>query len=171
MRTYRIAAIPGDGIGQEVIAAGIKVLEACARRDGGFAVRVDHFDWGSERYKKTGAFMPENASISQRPNASVGSRARRMSRSNNDVGLRLPSPPFDIRQCATRIYRITSPSGSFWTESEWVIGVESRSTPASARVHKGLPERSRLTSPFSRHRALVTRISVRFELPARGAQR
>ena len=58
VRKLRIAAIPGDGIGQEVIAAGVRVLEACARRDGGFEVAVDHFDWGSERYKKTGAFMP-----------------------------------------------------------------------------------------------------------------
>ena len=60
MRTFRIAAIPGDGIGKEVIAAGVEVLDACAKRDGGFAVAFDHFDWGSERYKKTGAFMPDN---------------------------------------------------------------------------------------------------------------
>jgi tartrate dehydrogenase/decarboxylase / D-malate dehydrogenase len=53
MRTFRIAAIPGDGIGKEVIAAGVEVLEACAKRDGGFAVAFDHFDWGSERYKKS----------------------------------------------------------------------------------------------------------------------
>ncbi len=59
MRTYRIAAIPGDGIGAEVIAAGIEVLDACAKRDG-FGLAFDRFDWGSERYKKTGAFMPEN---------------------------------------------------------------------------------------------------------------
>ena len=47
MRTFRIAAIPGDGIGREVIAAGVEVLEVCAKRDGGFAVAFDHFDWGS----------------------------------------------------------------------------------------------------------------------------
>jgi tartrate dehydrogenase/decarboxylase/D-malate dehydrogenase len=60
VRTFRIAAIPGDGIGREVIAAGVEALQACARRDGGFQIAFDHFDWGSERYKKTGAFMPEN---------------------------------------------------------------------------------------------------------------
>ncbi|TMJ74039.1 MAG: tartrate dehydrogenase, partial [Alphaproteobacteria bacterium] len=60
MRKFRIAAIPGDGIGKEVIAAGVEVLDACAKRDGGFAVTFDHFDWGSARYKKTGAFMPDN---------------------------------------------------------------------------------------------------------------
>ena len=58
MRTYRIAAIPGDGIGTEVIAAGMEALAACADRDGGFALAFDHVDWGTERYKRTGAFMP-----------------------------------------------------------------------------------------------------------------
>ena len=37
MKTYAIAAIPGDGIGTEVIAAGVEVLAALAKRDGGFA--------------------------------------------------------------------------------------------------------------------------------------
>src|SRR5262249_55325483 len=60
MRRYRIAAIPGEGIGGEVIAAGVEALTACARRDGAFEIAFDHYDWGSERYKKTGAFMPEN---------------------------------------------------------------------------------------------------------------
>ena len=69
VRTLRIAAIPGDGIGKEVIAAGVEVLDACARRDGGFAVAFDHFDWGSERYKKTGAFMPD-----ERPRPDQGPR-------------------------------------------------------------------------------------------------
>jgi tartrate dehydrogenase/decarboxylase/D-malate dehydrogenase len=60
VRTYKIAAIPGDGIGKEVVGAGLEVLKACAARDGGFALDVAHFDWSSERYKKTGALMPAN---------------------------------------------------------------------------------------------------------------
>jgi tartrate dehydrogenase/decarboxylase / D-malate dehydrogenase len=60
MKTYALAAIPGDGIGGEVVAAGIEVLHAVAKRDGGFAFRVDHFDWGGEYYKKHGRMMPEN---------------------------------------------------------------------------------------------------------------
>ncbi len=59
MKTYRIAAIPGDGIGIEVIGAGLRVLDALADRDGGFALDVGHFDWGSERYRRSGALMPE----------------------------------------------------------------------------------------------------------------
>ncbi|SDW05827.1 tartrate dehydrogenase/decarboxylase / D-malate dehydrogenase [Albimonas donghaensis] len=60
VRTYRIASIPADGIGPEVIAAGLQALEALARRDGGFAFDVTAFDWGSDRYKRTGALMPED---------------------------------------------------------------------------------------------------------------
>ena len=60
MRTYKIAAIPGDGIGTEVVSAGLEVLEACAARDGTFALEVTQFDWGSARYRKTGALMPDN---------------------------------------------------------------------------------------------------------------
>jgi len=58
VKLYRIAAIPGDGIGSEVIAAGIRALQACAARDGGFSFSFDHFDWGSEYYKKHGVMMP-----------------------------------------------------------------------------------------------------------------
>jgi isocitrate/isopropylmalate dehydrogenase len=53
MKSYRIAAIPGDGIGKEVIAAGVEVLTALASR-AGFGVTFDHFDWGSDYYKKHG---------------------------------------------------------------------------------------------------------------------
>ena len=60
MKTYKIAAIPADGIGTEVIAAGIQALEALAKRDGGFEFSFTHFDWGSDRYKRTGALMPED---------------------------------------------------------------------------------------------------------------
>jgi tartrate dehydrogenase/decarboxylase / D-malate dehydrogenase len=60
MKSYKIAAIPGDGIGTEVVAAGVEVLHAIAKRDGGFKFDVDHFDWGGEYYKKHGRMMPEN---------------------------------------------------------------------------------------------------------------
>ena len=58
MRQYRIASIPADGIGPEVVAAGLEVLDAAVSRDGGFALQVDHLDWGSDRYRRTGALMP-----------------------------------------------------------------------------------------------------------------
>src|SRR5665213_216301 len=58
MREYAIAAIGADGIGPEVIAAGLKVLGVLARRDGGFALKVEEFPWGSDYYRKHGVLMP-----------------------------------------------------------------------------------------------------------------
>ena len=63
MRRLTIAAIPGDGIGPEVIAAGLEVLEACARRDGGFQLDVTTFDWGSEHYRRHGVLMPPGGHV------------------------------------------------------------------------------------------------------------
>ena len=60
MKTYGIAAIPGDGIGTEVVSAGIEVLQALAKREGSFQFKVDHFGWGGEYCKKHGRMMPEN---------------------------------------------------------------------------------------------------------------
>jgi len=55
----KIAVIPGDGIGHEVVPEGIKVLEAAARRfDIPFKFKT--YDWGCERFHKTGAMMPED---------------------------------------------------------------------------------------------------------------
>ena len=67
MKSYKIAAIPGDGIGSEVIAAGIRALDACAARDGGFSFSFDHFDWGSDHYKKHGVMMPADGLAKLRP--------------------------------------------------------------------------------------------------------
>jgi hypothetical protein len=58
MKTYKIAAIPGDGIGTEVVSAGVEVLEALARKEGSFRFQIDHFDWGGAYYKKHGRMMP-----------------------------------------------------------------------------------------------------------------
>jgi tartrate dehydrogenase/decarboxylase/D-malate dehydrogenase len=58
MKSYKIAAIPGDGIGKEVIAAGLDVLLFLAEKES-FRLEVETFDWSSERYKKTGAYIPE----------------------------------------------------------------------------------------------------------------
>ena len=58
MRHYRIAAIPADGIGPEVINAGLEVLDALAARDGGFSLIIDQYDWGTDYYKRHGVRMP-----------------------------------------------------------------------------------------------------------------
>ena len=60
MRKHSIAVIAGDGIGPEVIAAGVEVLHATARIDGGFRLETESFDWGSDRYRRVGRMMPED---------------------------------------------------------------------------------------------------------------
>jgi tartrate dehydrogenase/decarboxylase/D-malate dehydrogenase len=59
VKTYRIATIPGDGIGKETVPEGIRVLDAVARKHG-FAFAWQHFDWSCERFAETGAMMPED---------------------------------------------------------------------------------------------------------------
>ncbi len=59
MTSHRIAVIPGDGIGREVMPEGLRVLEAAGRRFG-ITWRWEEFDWGCERYLRHGRFMPED---------------------------------------------------------------------------------------------------------------
>jgi tartrate dehydrogenase/decarboxylase/D-malate dehydrogenase len=56
-RAFRIAAIPGDGIGKEVIPAGARVLDAAARRYG-FALAWQTFPWGADYHREHGSMMP-----------------------------------------------------------------------------------------------------------------
>jgi tartrate dehydrogenase/decarboxylase / D-malate dehydrogenase len=58
MKTYRIATVPGDGIGKEVVPAGRQVLEALA--GSGFRFEFENFDWGGDYFRQHGAMMPES---------------------------------------------------------------------------------------------------------------
>jgi tartrate dehydrogenase/decarboxylase/D-malate dehydrogenase len=58
MRKHTIAVIPGDGIGPEVLDAGLEVLHALATADGGFSIQAKHFSWSSREYLETGAYIP-----------------------------------------------------------------------------------------------------------------
>jgi isocitrate dehydrogenase len=57
--TYKIASIPADGIGPEVIEAGIEVLNKLAETLGTFKLEFKNFDWSSETYKKLGKYIPD----------------------------------------------------------------------------------------------------------------
>ena len=59
MKQYRIAYIPGDGIGKETGPEGLRVLEAAARKFG-FALKFDEYDWSCDYYQKHGRMMPED---------------------------------------------------------------------------------------------------------------
>ena len=58
MKTYRIATIPGDGIGKEVVPAGRRVMEALAASSSAFRFEFDDFDWGGDHYRRHGVMMP-----------------------------------------------------------------------------------------------------------------
>ncbi|SAI69267.1 tartrate dehydrogenase [Bordetella ansorpii] len=60
MKTYRIATIPGDGIGKEVIPAGRRVMEALAETQGEFRFEFQDFDWGGDYYRQHGVMMPDD---------------------------------------------------------------------------------------------------------------
>ena len=59
-KTYKIAVLPGDGTGPEVVVEGVKVLNAAAEKFG-FKLDMENFDFGGDRYIKTGEILPESA--------------------------------------------------------------------------------------------------------------
>ncbi|KAJ8118148.1 hypothetical protein OPT61_g804 [Boeremia exigua] len=59
-RKYRIASIPGDGIGIEVIAAALEVLKIAVAHSGKYTVETEHIPWGTAFYKETGSYLPND---------------------------------------------------------------------------------------------------------------
>lgn len=58
MASHNIAVIGGDGIGTEVVDAGVRVLEALAEEEPGLGFTFERFDWGSDYYRRHGVMMP-----------------------------------------------------------------------------------------------------------------
>jgi tartrate dehydrogenase/decarboxylase / D-malate dehydrogenase len=168
MKTYKIAAIPGDGIGQEVIAAGIEVLDALAAREGRFAFHYDHFDWGSDYYKRHGVMMPPKGRDLIRDHDAIFFGAVGAPDVPDHVtlwGLRLAiCQPFDqyANVRPTRILPgITSPLRNVaGPELDWVIvreNSEGEYAGVGGRVHQGHAEEV-ATDVSMMTRAGVTRI-------------
>jgi tartrate dehydrogenase/decarboxylase/D-malate dehydrogenase len=150
LKTYKIAAIPGDGIGTEVVAAGIKVLHAIAQREDGFEFKIDEFDWGGEYYKNNGQMMPDNGRDQIRNHDAIlfGSAGHPEIPDHITLwGLRLAiCQPFDqyANVRPTRILPgITSPLRNVNNnEIDWVIvreNSEGEYSGVGGRVHQGSP--------------------------------
>jgi tartrate dehydrogenase/decarboxylase/D-malate dehydrogenase len=60
MKSYRIATIPGDGIGKEVIPAGQQILESLSHAHSSIRFDFENFDWGGDYYRRHGVMMPED---------------------------------------------------------------------------------------------------------------
>ena len=151
MKTYSIAAIPGDGIGKEVIAAGLEVLAALAARDGGFKLTVSSYDWGSDYYHKHGRMMPDDGLDAIRGADAIFFGAVGAPDVPDHItlwGLRLAiCQPFDqyANVRPTRILPgIASPlTGVTAKELDWVIvreNSEGEYAGVGGRAHRGLPE-------------------------------
>ena len=151
MKPYRIAAIPADGIGPEVIDAGLQALEALQKRDGGFALDVRRFDWGSDYYKANGRMMPDDGLAQLKEFDAIFFGAVGAPDVPDHVtlwGLRLPiCQGFDqyANVRPTRILPgIASPlAGVGPGDLDWVIVRENSEGEYSGhggRAHRGLPE-------------------------------
>lgn len=151
MRTYKIAAIPADGIGPEVIGAGVEVLSVLAQRVGDLRVDVTTFDWGSDYYRKTGKMMPEDGLQQLKPFDAIYFGAVGAPDVPDHItlwGLRLPiCQGFDqyANVRPTKIIPgVTSPLRDVDVgDLDWVIVRENSEGEYSGhggRAHKGMPE-------------------------------
>jgi tartrate dehydrogenase/decarboxylase/D-malate dehydrogenase len=148
MKSYRIACIPGDGIGAEVIAEGVKVLQALAAREG-FGLEFTTFDWSSERYLRTGRYIPEGGLDELRRHDAIFFGAVGAPDVPDHVslwGLRLPICQGFDQYANVRPARVlpgvTSPLAR-GAEIDWVIvreNTEGEYSGAGGRVHTGHPE-------------------------------
>ena len=151
MREYAIAAVPGDGVGVEVIEAGVRVLEAVAARDGGFSLKVESFPWGTDYYLEHGKMMPDDARETLKKFDAIYFGSAGDPRLPDHVslwGLRLAiCQPFD-QYANVRPSRllpgIDGPlKGVGPDDLDWVIvreNSEGEYAGVGGRVHTGLPE-------------------------------
>ena len=151
MRQYTIAAVPGDGIGGEVISAGTRVLHAVAARDSGFELKVEEFPWGTDYYLEHGRMMPEDALGTLKPFDAIYFGSAGDPRVPDHIslwGLRLAiCQPFDqyanLRP-ARLLPGIEGPlRGVGPDDLDWVIvreNTEGEYAGAGGRVHTGHPE-------------------------------
>lgn len=173
MREYNIAAIPGDGIGTEVIAAGLQALKVLAERDRGFKLNIQHFPWSSDYYKKHGYYIPEGGLDQLKQCDAIFFGAVGAPDVPDHVslwGLRLPICQGFDQYANVRPARvlpgITSPLRE-GQDIDWVIireNTEGEYSGSGGRAHRGLPEEvATETSIFTR--VGVTRIhKFAFEL-------
>ncbi len=159
MRTYRVASIPGDGIGIEVIAAGIDVLKVLAEKEG-FKLEFEHFDWSSKRYLEKGAYIPEGGLEKLKTFDAIFFGAVGSPDVPDHIslwGLRLPICQGFDQYANVRPSRVlpgvASPLAG-GKDIDWVIireNSEGEYSGSGGRVHKGLPEEiATETSVFTR---------------------
>jgi tartrate dehydrogenase/decarboxylase/D-malate dehydrogenase len=160
VREYCIAAIPGDGIGTEVISAGIEVLQELARIDSGFRLGFEHFPWGSDYYLANGRYIPEGGLERLKTFDAIFFGAVGSLDVPDHVslwGLRLPICQGFDQYANVRPARVLpglrSPLAN-GADIDWVIvreNTEGEYSGSGGRVHRGLPDEvATETSVFTR---------------------
>ncbi len=150
MARHRIAVIPGDGIGREVIAAGLEVLGALAARDPALELACETFDWGSDYYRRHGVMMPGDGLARLRDFDAIYFGAVGDPEIADDVtlwGLRLAICQGLDQYANLRPVRllpgVAGPLAGVGPEQlDWVIvreNTEGEYSGAGGRVHRGLP--------------------------------
>jgi tartrate dehydrogenase/decarboxylase / D-malate dehydrogenase len=156
VNSYRIAAIPGDGIGAEVIPAGIEVVRKLSALEG-FSVQFTGFDWSSKRYLETGRYIPEGGlerlkSFDAIFFGAVGSPDVPDHISLWDLRLAI-CQGFD-QYANVRPARVLPGIRTVIPDIDWVIvreNTEGEYSGSGGRVHQGLPDEiATETSVFTR---------------------
>ncbi|QJR15922.1 tartrate dehydrogenase [Usitatibacter palustris] len=159
MRNYKIAVIPGDGIGTEVLAAGIDVLHALAR-NGDFAISPQQLPWSSDQYLHLGHYIPDGGLERLKTFDAIFFGAVGSEKVPDHVslwGLRLPICQGFDQYANVRPARVlpgvTSPLTN-GKDIDWVVireNSEGEYAGNGGRVHRGLPiEVATETSVFTR---------------------
>jgi tartrate dehydrogenase/decarboxylase/D-malate dehydrogenase len=175
MKQYKIAAIPGDGIGPEVITAGLEVLQCLEQKVSSFRLLVESFPWGSDYYKKYGQMMPSDGLEQLRQFDAIYFGAVGAIDVPDHVtlwGLRLAiCQGFDqyVNLRPTRILRgLSSPLRDCKpNDLDWVIvreNTEGEYAGQGGRTHRGLPEEVATETAIFTRRGVTRIMRYAFQL-------
>ena len=163
MRTHNIAVIPADGIGKEVIPAGVRVLQEIAKGDGSFRFEFKTFPWGSDYYHEHGHMMPPDGLETLRAFDAIFFGAVGHPSLPDHItlwGLRLPIcqgfDQYGNYRPARILPGISGPlRGRTGKDLDWIVvreNTEGEYSGVGGRAHQGLPgEVAMEVSVFTRH--------------------
>ena len=182
MRDYRIAVIPGDGIGNEVVPEAVRVLDAAAEITASCRLRYEHFPWGCEYYLEHGAMMAVDGLATLRPFDAIFFGAVGYPSVPDHVslhGLRLPiCQGFEQYVCyrpSVLLAGVRSPlAGKAPGDVDFVVvreNTEGEYAGAGGRSHRGLPIEVAVQSAIFTRTGVERVVRYAFQLAQRRRKR
>jgi tartrate dehydrogenase/decarboxylase/D-malate dehydrogenase len=182
MRRYRIAVIPGDGIGNEVVPEAIRVLDAAGEITASFALGYERFPWGCEYYLRHGAMMAADGLEALRAFDAIFFGAVGFPGVPDHVslrGLRLPiCQGFEQYVCyrpSQLLAGVKSPlAGRAPGDVDFVVvreNTEGEYAGAGGRSHRGLPDEVAVETAIFTRRGIERVVRYAFELARRRRRR